>query len=59
MNIKQAIKYLEEERFFEVEDISKVKYILKDEEIEEYFNDDRDLIEFAEEQKEDAEYMDE
>jgi hypothetical protein len=54
MCIKQAIEILNS-RGFEVEDYSKIKWKVSDEDISELMKSDEDLIFFAEEQKREIE----
>lgn len=45
--IEQAIKFLTEKRGFKVEDLRKVKYKVYDEEIEDYYENEEHLINYA------------
>lgn len=51
-NVDEAIKFLTRERGFKIEDISKFKWKISDSEFSEYFKTDKDLINFAINQKE-------
>jgi len=52
MDIREAIKFLEEERGTTVEDLTKVKYRVYDEEFSFMTNSDKEVIDYAIEQKE-------
>ncbi len=52
MNKEQAIKFLKEKRGFDIEDLSKVKYRVYDEDYSMYFKTDKELLEWAKEQYE-------
>lgn len=54
MNIKEALEILKL-RGFIVEDYSKVKYRVYDEELNDLYNSDEDLIRFAQDQQENLE----
>lgn len=52
MDLQEAIHYIENNLNIEVVDVSNVKWSLTDEEMNFTLNSDKDLIEYAEEQKE-------
>ena len=52
MDLQEAIHYIEHNLNTEVEDVSNVKWSLTDEDMNFTLNSDKDLIEYAEEQKE-------
>ena len=51
MKVEEAIEFLENERGTHTEDLTRVKYRVYDEDFSFYVNSDKELIAYAEEQK--------